>query len=381
LRETQRTIDPRLRVLFVLGVAAGVFFLREPWQAGAACALLAITWLIVKLPPKRLARQILKLWGFALFILASYAFFNDEGGFSTTPNLDGLREGGLMLLRVLALILASQIARAGDARAIASGLRKLGVPQSASIAIDTVLALLGGEGGGGGGRGDGSGGGRGQREDAPREGFWAAVRRMAKGDVGPIVNRLRRHIDRAESHIEQSHMSEVDRVRIKDIAVIAGVSLTMLGIKALKILPGIPFAPGNKLVVLTPLYIAATLLTKTRFGGTLTGATMGTVAFLLGDGKYGPFEILKHITPGVLSDLFVPPMTRQGRMPGPIAWCFLGGMIGAGRFVTIFAIVFFVQAPAAAYAILIPGLTIHTTFGVASGYVTYQVARAISGMK
>ena len=31
----------------------------------------------------------------------------------------------------------------------------------------------------------------------------------------------------------------------------------MLGIKALKLLPGIPFAPGHKLVLLTPLYVVA----------------------------------------------------------------------------------------------------------------------------
>jgi len=36
-----------------------------------------------------------------------------------------------------------------------------------------------------------------------------------------------------------------DRVLVRDIAVVAGVALTMLGIKMVKLLPGLPFAPGR----------------------------------------------------------------------------------------------------------------------------------------
>ena len=73
-------------------------------------------------------------------------------------------------------------------------------------------------------------------------------------------------------------------------------ALTMLGVKALKILPGIPFMPGYKGVILIPLYLVAARVTRTRFGATLTGLTMGTVAFLLGDGRYD-WEYLP-VTPG-----------------------------------------------------------------------------------
>ena len=94
----------------------------------------------------------------------------------------------------------------------------------------------------------------------------------------------------------------------------------MLGIKALKVLPGITFAPGWKTVILTPLYVVAPLITRTRFGATITGTVMGVVAFLLGDGKYGVFEIAKHVAPGLICDGIVPLVTRNGRLPGPIAW-------------------------------------------------------------
>src|SRR5262249_35664755 len=149
----------------------------------------------------------------------------------------------------------------------------------------------------------------------------------------------------------------------------------------LKVLPSIPFAPGHKLVILTPLYIVASLLTRSRFGATLTGLTMGTVAFLLGDGRYGIFEILKHVTPGIICDLTVPLRVRGGRQPGPVVWTFEGALIGAGRFATIFGITLAVQAPAVAYAVLLPGFTIHTTFGALSGYVSYHLVKSIGRLR
>ena len=51
--------------------------------------------------------------------------------------------------------------------------------------------------------------------------------------------------------------------------------------------------------------------------------------------------------------------------------------MGTARFATIFAITLSVQIPAVAYAILIPGLAIHTGFGLLSGYVTYQLIKKL----
>jgi hypothetical protein len=170
------------------------------------------------------------------------------------------------------------------------------------------------EAGGGGG---GGGGGRGRRAVArDGQGFWTALKRISRGDVAPIVERIDRHIERVEEHLEEQGFQAHERAVARDVAVIAGVSLTMLGIKALKVLPNIPFAPGYKTVVLTPLYIVARLRTRSRVGATVTGFTMGLVAFLGGDGRYGPFEILKHTAPGVVCDLVGPVMVRGGRTPG-----------------------------------------------------------------
>ncbi|MDB4966622.1 MAG: hypothetical protein JWN44_2311, partial [Myxococcales bacterium] len=167
----------------------------------------------------------------------------------------------------------------------------------------------------------------------------------------------------------------------RDVAVITGIALTMLGIKALKVLPGIPFAPGYKVVLLTPLYIVASLLTRSRFGATFTGIAMGTVAFLLGDGKYGVFEIAKHVAPGLIADAIVPIVTRDHRMPGGIAWSLIGAVIAVGRFATILAVTAAVAAPKVAYAVLVPGLVIHVSFGAASGYVSYHLVKALAQLR
>ena len=96
---------------------------------------------------------------------------------------------------------------------------------------------------------------------------------------------------------------------------------------------------------------------------------MGTVAFLLGDGRYGVFEIAKHVAPGILVRPVRAADASARGAAGP-ARRLVGRSAGSsrlGRFATIFAVTLAVQAPAVAWAFLVPGLTIHTTFGVLSG--------------
>lgn len=362
-------IDPRLRVLYLVAVAVGVFFLKDPRLACGLLAAHVVAWLALGLGVRLLLRAAWKLWGFVAFVSISYALTAEDPAIDRwltlhghlRINLGGLAVGALMIVRVYTIVLASRIARTGDERAIATGLRRLGLPDPIATAIDAVLALVGSGGGGGGGRG--TGGGR-NRQAANGEGFLANVRRLARGDVQPIIDRIERQIDRAQSHLGDSSS--------RDVAVVVGIALTMLGIKALKVLPSVPFAPGHKLVILTPLYIVAALKTRTRAGATLTGTVMGTVAFLLGDGRYGIFEITKHIAPGIVCDLLVP-FTKRSR--SRLVWCAVGGLMGVGRFATIFVVTLLVQAPAVAWAFLVPGLVVHTTFGILSGLVSAPLIR------
>jgi hypothetical protein len=51
--------------------------------------------------------------------------------------------------------------------------------------------------------------------------------------------------------------------------------------------------------------------------------------------------------------------------------------MGMGRFATIFTVMLTVGAPALAWAFLVPGLIVHTTFGVLSGLVSSPLIRAV----
>ena len=205
------------------------------------------------------------------------------------------------------------------------------------------------------------------------------MRRIARGDVGAITEPLARHLEAAERRVAESEPGLAPGAA-RDAAVIAAVALTMLGIKAIKILPGIPFAPGYKGVLLIPLYLVAAAKTKTRAGATLTGLTMGTVAFLLGDGRYGIFEIAKHVAPGIAVDLLLAPTRRLaagGRARRVAAWSALGLVAALGRYATITLIALAVQPPALVYAVLLPGLLVHATFGALSGLVTAPLLAAL----
>src|SRR5207237_590506 len=144
------------------------------------------------------------------------------------------------------------------------------------------------------GRGRGMGGGRGRRAAAQEStgGLRGLVRGLASGDIRPLVRELDSTLHAATLEVAKQDALPAS-ISPRDIAVIAGMAAAMIALKVLKVLPGIPFAPGHKTVLLIPLYILAGALTETRWGATLTGATMGTIAFLMGDGRYGVFEILK----------------------------------------------------------------------------------------
>src|SRR5690606_20310399 len=146
---------------------------------------------------------------------------------------------------------------------------------SAALGLDAVLALLGDDGesrhgrGGGGGRGDGSGGGRsggggggggGRRgAEATEESGWRAVaewaRHLRRGDLRPLLQRLDDSVRRAERHVGAQGGGG------SDLPVIVGIAVTMLGFKALRILPGLPYAPGHKLIIFLPLYVIAAVRT------------------------------------------------------------------------------------------------------------------------
>ena len=375
-----------------------MFFVGRPEWIGALCAVEVGALIFLGHPVATITRTLRKLFFFLAVILIAYSLVEGDPGtarwvtlemtsiaswLSIEVNKTGALEGLVMVLRVVAIVLASHLARTGDPRALASGLGKLGMPVKAALSIDAVLSLLGdgdrkGKGGGGGG-GGGGGRGRGRGKQTRREAlrhFWKRLKKLGRGDVSALTEPLAGYIRRAEDHVRRS-APELGTAMVREVAIITGISLTMLGIKMLKLLPGLPFAPGHKGVLLIPLYFAARALARTRFAATLTGLTMGTAAFLLGDGRWGVFEILKHVAPGILIDILMPIFLPRPAKASIWAWSLVGIVVALGRFATVTAIALTVQAPALVFAFLIPGLAIHATFGALSGIVTAPLVRSL----
>ena len=86
----------------------------------------------------------------------------------------------------------------------------------------------------------------------------------------------------------------------------------MMSLKLLRLMPG-PFASGYKTVVLFPLSILAAQLTYSRFGATTAGSIIGLVGLFNGDGRYGVFEVFRHVVPGLAIDLLWPLFRRLPR--------------------------------------------------------------------
>ncbi|MEM6731997.1 MAG: hypothetical protein AAF658_10600, partial [Myxococcota bacterium] len=190
------------------------------------------------------------------------------------------------------------------------------------------------------------------------------VRRLIRGDTQVFVELVERSVRRASRQQAEGQSP--------DFRLLSGLLVLMLSIKALKIVPGLPFAPGHKGVVLIPTYLLAASLTKRRFGATLLGSTFGTVSFLMGDGKYGIFEIFKHITPGLLADAMAPVLRRTRSV---VVFAAIGMLLAAGRWGTIALVVILVGAPSAVVALLAPVALVHLLFGAASGVVTAALLR------
>jgi len=151
----------------------------------------------------------------------------------------------------------------------------------------------------------------------------------------------------------------------------------MASVKVLKLLPGLPFAPGHKALLLFPLYVLASRLTHSRWGATAAGSIMGVIGFLQGDGRFGALEIFKHVAPGLVIDLAGP---LVGRLPAwCLGYCFLGLAAAAGRITTELMLVLLLGARAEVYlfpaAVLVPNLLA----GFLSGFVTIFVLRAFAG--
>ena len=384
-------ISPRARILYLLAISVVCFVVRQPSVLAGLLAFHLGLWAYLRLPLASLVRIVRKLSFFIVLILVTFALIPTEAlqgdtwtqipifGWNLSLNLTGLAIGVLMALRVLVVVVASMAVQlSGQPGEFVAGLRAIRMPEIAALTIDSTLHLLGPGGAGGRGMGRGQGGGRGRHQaaeatnsDSPKELTW---RRILAGDFSFLINMVESALGRAQAYLRGTN-PDADPRMIHDVAIISGLSLLMMTAKLLKVLPGVPFAPGHKLVILVPLYILAAELTHSRFGSTITGTTVGVVAFLFGDGRFGVFEILKHITPGLVVDLSLPLLKRINPEPSRVTLIVIGAVCAAVRTATIVAVTLLIEAPPLFYVLIVPMVISQSVFGGISGFVTFYLLR------
>lgn len=383
-------IDPRLQILYLLGVATAAFATSDPrWLCGLLALQVAL-WLRLRLPLKALWATVRRLRWFVVFVVLSFAFFAAEPDdrIITLPfwrwaldlNLSGIVRGLLLSTRIVTVIWAAQILqRAGGRETIVRGLRGLLVPASVAYSLDLVLSLIGTDGK----RQRHRGRGRDHADEdeaarTERAGTFQIVRQLIRGDVGFLVDLMRRSIVTARERAEAYGLKPE---AVSDLAVITGLGVLTMTVRFLKVLPGLPFAPGHKGIILLPFYIVAYDLTVSRWGATKLGVVVGVTSFLMGEGKFGPFEVFRHIVPGVFIDLVMPVVRRVIPEPGAFVYALVGAGAAAMRVSTLLIVSYFVDAPRVFYALLVPTVVANVVFGFLSGFVTFHLMKSMQKLR
>jgi hypothetical protein len=421
LLHVDRTRISVLKVFYLLAVTAIVFVVpafasTRPLQWIIIPTLLAIQVLILlacRIVAFEISRPVWRLKWLFVFLLAAYAFLPAEtksdtlltwrpsDGWVFSVNVTGLEHAALMCIQIVTVVLASAVVRlTGSGNDLVEGLRAFRLPPLFVHSLNQTLELLGGvrRSGGGGGGGSGRGGGKGRGGGGGRGGrgglesgctgepkghdqthhvhlgFFAVLKRLVRGDVGALVQAVQANIRIATEHTGPEGSHHLSARMAHDVAIVTGIALCMTSLKMLKVLPGIPFAPGHKGFLLIPLYILASRLTYSRWGGTTAGTIMGVIDFLQGGGRFGVLKILKHMAPGIIIDLADPIMRRLPQ--SALAYCFLGVLAAAASTIQEFILVLLLGARAEIYIFPAARLLPNLLAGFLSGFVTIFLLRA-----
>ncbi|MCS6863947.1 MAG: energy-coupling factor transporter transmembrane component T [Gemmataceae bacterium] len=383
-----RTPIAVMKVLYLLAVTVVVFCQTAveesltAWIVGGLFALQVVILLGCGVPRRELVRPLARLKWFFVILFGVYAFVpGDEEeiparwqavfiiGQWVWINRTGIAHAGFISLQILTVIFAAAVVRRiGPPTDFVVGLQALGLPKLFVYSLHLILAQLTGPG-------PTPRAGRGHEsamDNSP--GFFTIWRQLIRGDVTLLTLAIHAAFANAQRQLETEMPEPLDPRRSHDVVVIAGIGGMMIGLKMLKLLPGVPIASGHKTLLLFPLYLLAARLTSTRWGGTTAGAVMGVVAFLQGDGRFGIFEVLKHLAPGCLIDLLMPVVRRLPTR----AWvyCGVGLLAGFARLAAEIVVLLLLGTRAEVYLFWSVKLLPTLAAGLLSGFVTLAVVRA-----
>ncbi|MGH2692555.1 MAG: energy-coupling factor transporter transmembrane component T family protein [Actinomycetota bacterium] len=370
-----------LKILALFALAVVAIVSDSWWVLGGLFSVPLVWWVAHGRNPLQLVPMLRRTWVFLLFLLLSFLIVPpvtpdpltvEIGGW--TIDLTGLLVGGRMCLRLLTIIVASLVLReTGRPREILLGLRQLRLPLPVAQTIEATLSLVAAQR-------TGRRGGRQRRKekrearrsgDAPKLSLSERRRALA----GRLASSFHENIERSAAEIGTPADQGARHISAaSDVVVVTALVVMVMGLKLMKLLPGIPFASGNKLMLVFPLYFAAARYTRSRVGATWMGATLGVVAFLFGEGRFGVLEIAKYVAAGVILDLLWPIVRRRANV---VLYSIAGLLMGIGWFASTLLAAWLASAPVIFYA-LAGGMAIsQLVFSVLSGPVSWMLLRTL----
>jgi len=370
---------PHLKIAYLLAVMTAVCIFQSPEVIGALLVIQLGLWINSTLGWIPLLRMIKRLALFFLIIVLSYTFVSVDdadhwtsmviGHWNIPLNVGGLSVALIMCLRVFVLVMASrwvqESSKPGD---FVRALQDFCVPRILSTSIDGTIRLAAG-GGQGQGSSDGSGGG-GRRHMSTEKAGSLDFQQIRQGRMTFVTDMVERALHRAEAMVTSENPG-MDRAQAKDLAIIIGIAVVIMGTKLIQVLPGIPFAPGHKNVVIVPLFLLAASLTQMRFGGLWTGLTVGVVSVLSGYGQYGVLEIAHFAVPALMADVLLPFVRPHSPKWWRLAqFVLIGAVMGAGRFAANFLMILLAGAPEMAFVLYLPMFVSQVSFGAISAFVS-----------
>jgi len=393
---TQSRRADNVKVVYLIILATGLFFINNIQLIAVIGLFQLALWFNSKLSLSPIITGISRLKWFFLLVLLSYLLIPPAESaadlkinlrfYSLSIYLSGLEHAALMLSRVAILIISSLWVRLSmPAGHFVNALKQFRIPETVAIVIDAGLSLTAdksnkkdkqkvpGQGGGhGGGQGGGMGGGR--SKNGRRNKVTVLFTDLRQGNFAFLDDLLANALKKSRDflHERYPHMSEDVK---HDTAIILAVVVAVMSLKLLQLLPGLPFAPGHKNLVVIPLLVMASMTTHGRFGGMAAGFSVGIVSFLMGYGKFGIFEILHFALPGLMADILVPLLVGGSGFLLLTRLAVLGALIGLTRFAANFMILILVGSPALAWAVFIPMLASQLLFGSLSCIVCIYIVK------
>lgn len=360
-------IDPRLKILYILAVSVPVF-IWDDWRiVGGLLGLQVVLWFAAGISLRKL-RAFKKILRFAFWVIFFYALFHGGEektdlfkvfGWTCSLSHEGLEIGGMMIAKIFTMLSATFVVRfSSTSSEFVAGLRGFGLSESFALILDSILAEVEKSKGK---KRKGSNKGKKSKDQKQKEPL--SLRSLLRGDLKPITDQINQRLEEGREKF-QKH----------DLVIISAFSVIVSLIRMIKITPGLPIAPGHKNVLIVPFLILTARMTRRPYGATSVGFISGVIQFLSGFGKYGPFNILQFMVPGLLIDLLVGLTFKANNI---FIYGLIGLLAGAARVAAEIALALLIRVPEEFFVIYAPLIFSQCLFGAASAPITKYLVKHI----